>query len=286
MSNKGIKWLPAFTTFLALISTITLGQPLLAKKEPALIISNKKVSLAELKNQFKSIRVTIPHNPAYEGKEKTYDAFEFNQILTELMNVDLKKDNRDQLLLVLARDKYVSQIPLSYFTTKGQAYLAYQEAPDTILANNITQDGRWSFVRAQGKKDDPGPFYIVWNNTNTYPTAWPYQIVSLKVVNKKELTFNKFLNPSDQSLTIKQGHKIFNNVCSACHSLFYQGAVGRAPDLGMVTSYLHPTDITRLVKNGRGYMPAIGKNFTTEDINSLIDYLSWVSKQSSKIKCH
>ncbi|HCL0960188.1 TPA: cytochrome c, partial [Legionella pneumophila] len=67
--------------------------------------------------------------------------------------------------------------------------------------------------------------------------------------------------------------------------LFYKGALGRAPDLGMVTSYLTPSDISKLVKNGRGYMPPIGKNLSTEEINDLIKFLIWVNKQASKLKC-
>ncbi|HAU1282028.1 TPA: cytochrome c, partial [Legionella pneumophila] len=63
------------------------------------------------------------------------------------------------------------------------------------------------------------------------------------------------------------------------------GAQGRAPDLGMVMSYLTPSDISKLVKNGRGYMPPIGKNLSTEEINDLIKFLIWVNKQASKLKC-
>jgi mono/diheme cytochrome c family protein len=53
----------------------------------------------------------------------------------------------------------------------------------------------------------------------------------------------------------------------------------------MVTSYLTPFDISKLVKNGRGYMPPIGKNLSPEEINDLIEFLNWVSRQSSKLKC-
>ncbi|HDU7992435.1 TPA: cytochrome c, partial [Legionella pneumophila] len=51
------------------------------------------------------------------------------------------------------------------------------------------------------------------------------------------------------------------------------------------TSYLTPSDISKLVKNGRGYMPPIGKNLSTEEINDLIKFLIWVNKQASKLKC-
>ncbi|HGE4915950.1 TPA: cytochrome c, partial [Legionella pneumophila] len=54
---------------------------------------------------------------------------------------------------------------------------------------------------------------------------------------------------------------------------------------GMVMSYLTPSDISKLVKNGRGYMPPIGKNLSTEEINDLIKFLIWVNKQASKLKC-
>ncbi|HDV5709960.1 TPA: cytochrome c [Legionella pneumophila] len=280
-----LMYLLVYAVNLILLSTCCFGESDSTEKQLKITIAGKTYTLLELKKQFKTIRVIIPHNPAYNNQKKTYDAFDMNQILTKLMGADLQKKNTEQILLAQTLDKYVSQTPLLYFTTKGQAYLAYQEAPDTISDNNITKDGRWSYINQHGKKENPGPFYIVWNNTSTYPTSWPYQVISIQIVNKKELTFSLFLNPLNESESVKNGHHVFNNLCSPCHSLFYKGAQGRAPDLGMVTSYLTPSDISKLVKNGRGYMPPIGKNLSPKEINDLIEFLAWVNKQSSKLKC-
>lgn len=274
-----------YAVHLVLVSTCCFGEPNSPEKLLKITIANKTYTLSELKKQFKTIRVIISHNPAYNYQKKTYDAFDINQILEQLMGADLQKNNANQVLLAQTIDKYVSQTPLLYFTTKGHAYLAYQETPGTISDNNITKDGRWSYINQHGKKENPGPFYIVWDNTSTYPVSWPYQVISMQIVNNKELTFSHFLNPLNESASVQNGHHIFNNICSTCHSLFYKGAQGRAPDLGMVTSYLTPSDISKLVKNGRGYMPPIGKNLSTEEINDLIKFLIWVNKQASKLKC-
>ncbi|HFX6179203.1 TPA: cytochrome c, partial [Legionella pneumophila] len=270
---------------LVLLSACCFGAPNSIEKQLKIIIANKAYTLSDLKKQFKTIRVSIPFNPAYNNVKKVYYAFDMNQILTKLLAVDLQKNNVDQVLLAQTADNYMSQTPLLYFTTKGQAYLAYQEAPETISDKDITKDGRWSYINQHGKKDNPGPFYIVWDNTSTYPAGWPYQVISIQIVNKKDLAFSRFLNPLHESESIKNGHHIFNNMCSTCHSIFYKGAQGRAPDLGKVTSYLTPSDISKLVKHGRGYMPPIGKNLSTEEINDLIKFLIWVNRQSSKLKC-
>ncbi|TIG07486.1 cytochrome c, partial [Legionella pneumophila] len=135
------------------------GEPNSPEKLLKITIANKTYTLSELKKQFKTIRVIISHNPAYNYQKKTYDAFDINQILEQLMGADLQKNNADQVLLAQTLDKYVSQTPLLHFTTKGRAYLAYQETPGTISDNNITKDGRWSYINQHGKKENPGPFY-------------------------------------------------------------------------------------------------------------------------------
>lgn len=255
-----------------------------ATQDPKIKIGDKIYPLSLLKKQFKTYKVVVAHNPAYGSAKKVYDAFNLNQILSKLLAVDFTKVNKDQVLIVDTLDHYLSQIPLKNFTTEGQAYLAYREASNTIAEQYRTEDNLWSYISKYEKKVNPGPFYIVWDNTKTYPTGWPYQVISMHVVNKNHLVLYEILNPVNQSTSVKKGQALFIANCSPCHSLYYQGAQGRAPDLGMVTNYLAPDNITNLIRNGRGGMPPIGKNFSQEEIESIISYLQWVSHQSSRIK--
>jgi len=147
-------------------------------------IGDSTYSLSQLKNQFKTIKVVIEHNPAYKGERKVYHAFDMNDILSKLLNVDLKKIDQGDLLVAKTIDDYDSKTPLINFTSKGHAYLAFRELPETIADGNKTEDGQWSYIMKDGKQINPGPFYIVWDNTKTYPLGWPYQVKSIKILTK------------------------------------------------------------------------------------------------------
>lgn len=144
-------------------------------------IGKSTYSLSQLKKQFKTIQVVIQHNPAYKGKKKIYNAFDMNEILSKVLNVDLKTVKQGDILVAKTLDDYESKMPLIDFMTKGHAFLAYQELPDTIAADNKTNDGQWSYVIKEGKKISPGPFYIIWDTTTTYPSGWPFQITSIQI---------------------------------------------------------------------------------------------------------
>ncbi|WP_419419384.1 c-type cytochrome [Legionella sp. D16C41] len=243
-------------------------------------INEKAISLAELKKRIKPVRVVI-YNPTYKA-EKAYYVFPLKEILSELLNVDFSKNIANQLLLVETKDRYLGKIPLSYFNSKDNAYLAYSEDPKNIAPALKTPDGNWSYLFAHQEKIHPGPFYIVWDTTKTYPVGWPFQVISLKIADQKQFIVD-FLSPDSDAKSLKHGHDLFQNVCSSCHSLYYHGNIGRAPDLGMVTNYLTVTDIAKIITHGRGYMPAIGSHFSEQDIKDTISYLSWVSKKGPSL---
>lgn len=249
-----------------------------------IVIGKRTYTLSQLKQKLKPIQVTIKDNPAYSNKKKVYAAFRMKEVLTSIFGINLTKNNNGLVLQIITKDNYLSQVPINDFITKGNAYLAYKEACSSKDKQN-SNDGAWSPVNVKGKLVNPGPFYLVWDTIKTYPVGWPFQIISIKLINKNDQTFMKVLNPINESSLDKTGHNIFNTYCSSCHSLYYQGTLGHAPDLGMVTNYLSNTDIEKLVRNDRGYMPAIGKNFSKEEIKALLSYLSWVSHQSKKYIC-
>ncbi|WP_367608362.1 hypothetical protein [Legionella sp. W05-934-2] len=150
--------------------------------EQSLKIGEKHYTLSELKKQFKTHHVVVVDNPEYAGITKEYDAFDFNEILAKGLHANLENVKRDQLVIINTKDEYLSQIPLRYFTSKGKAYLAYQETPNSQSRANKTKDGRWEYIAAHGTQVDPGPFYLVWDSPQTYPTGWPYQVISIRIV--------------------------------------------------------------------------------------------------------
>ncbi|KTD14412.1 hypothetical protein E3983_11660 [Legionella israelensis] len=178
--NKKRSWLSAFFIMAVLSETNSYA----FTQDPDIKIGNRVYTLSQLKKQFKPVKVTVFHNPAYANEKKEYCAFPLNPILSKLLDVDFNQKNSEQVLLVDTLDDYLSQIPIPHFTTKGRAYLAYREVPGTISEKYRTKDGFWSYVTKDGKKVNPGPYYIIWDNSSTYPTGWPYQVVSMSIVNK------------------------------------------------------------------------------------------------------
>ena len=70
------------------------------------------------------------------------------------------------------------------------------------------------------------------------------------------------------------GAKIFQANCAACHQLDGQGIPGAFPALvGNAFLVSDVNNVTRVVLNGRGGMPAFSKDLKNEELASVIEYV-------------
>jgi cytochrome c oxidase subunit II len=67
------------------------------------------------------------------------------------------------------------------------------------------------------------------------------------------------------------GKEIFVGVCAKCHGLAGQGQIG--PAIAQSPILQDRQGLTTLLRNGRGLMPAVGKNWTDDQIDTLRAYL-------------
>lgn len=281
IQNRKIPLTQFFLTCLLIIMAPTIIFS--SSDDPALLINNQKITLSTLKQTFPVLSVTIAQNPAYNNQKKRYLAFKLHPILEkyfpELLNT---KASTSLTLKVNTVDYYMSDIPLTLFSQNNKtAYLAFQEIIDNDT-DPLSPDKRWTLVKSSGKILNPAPYYIVWNTTKDYPGAWPFSITSLMIIEKQPVPSLLPSSPGKQNKLSYQGLEIFMTHCARCHSLFHKGAQGKAPDLGYVTRYLPEDTIQNTIKNGFRFMPAIGKNFSQNEIKSLVAYLKWVAEHKPK----
>ena len=67
------------------------------------------------------------------------------------------------------------------------------------------------------------------------------------------------------------GHDTFNGVCAKCHGLAGQGLVG--PSISQSPLLADRNALTVLFRNGRNAMPAVGNDWSDQQLNATIDYL-------------
>jgi cytochrome c oxidase subunit 2 len=74
------------------------------------------------------------------------------------------------------------------------------------------------------------------------------------------------------------GHDTFVGVCAKCHGLSGQGLIG--PAIATDPLLADRKALTILLRNGRNQMPAVGSDWSTQQLNATIDYL----QQHFKVK--
>jgi cytochrome c oxidase subunit II len=67
------------------------------------------------------------------------------------------------------------------------------------------------------------------------------------------------------------GKSEWEGVCATCHG--DQGQGGYGPAINSNPLVVQPAGLTALLRNGRGLMPAVGNNWTKEQIDALIAYI-------------
>jgi cytochrome c oxidase subunit 2 len=91
-------------------------------------------------------------------------------------------------------------------------------------------------------------------------------LASVEVISGEE--FDAWLESGNEDL----GREEWQGVCAKCHGLNGEGGIG--PRIAGSPTLTDPEDLGTLVRNGRGAMPAVGADWTDEQVTALVDYLT------------
>jgi cytochrome c oxidase subunit II len=94
-------------------------------------------------------------------------------------------------------------------------------------------------------------------------------LASVEVMSPDE--FEGWLEQQDASPT-DLGKEEWEGVCAKCHGLNGEGGIG--PRIAGSPTLTDAEDLGNLVRNGRGAMPAVGADWTDEQVTALLDYLT------------
>lgn len=130
--------------------------------------------------------------------------------------------------------------PVSVFENKGEQYIAAYSAGN-LFAGTARGDSVWLFA-LKGTMEQVAP-----------PSIGPPTAVSAPVI----------------AADVKNGQKIFGEVCSGCHGSSGQGGHG-GPSL---TSIRDIAKIVQIVQQGGGQMPSFGSSLTAKDIHDVTAYI-------------
>lgn len=206
--------------------------------------------------------VVIDH-PNYEGR-KSYVGVSFNKFIQQ----ELRSFSDEDLIIITCTDGYRPVLDAKVFKD-GKAILAIREDSPS---KRITKDRRWTKVKMENEFVTPGPYYLVWPSQENHKHSWPYQIQSIEVRKKKN--FNEFLKIKPKSEVARKGFETFKSKCIKCHSIFYIGPKGKAPDLAYVMGYRTKSYVSNRIRKGRGKMPPFSKAMISDnEVEEVLKYL-------------
>ena len=98
-------------------------------------------------------------------------------------------------------------------------------------------------------------------------------LASVEVVSQDE--FDAWLERAvaeQESGSGELGREEWEGVCAKCHGMNGEGGIG--PRIAGSPTLTDAEDLGNLVRNGRGAMPAVGADWTDEQVAALVDYLT------------
>lgn len=172
-----------------------------------------------------------------------------------------------------AADGYTVTIPW-HLLDRHRAALAVRDL-------DLSEGRDWLPFRQGRNQAVPAPFYLVWPaGTDAVPERyWPYQLVAISI-RPFGAAFGA-ARPRGDDPEIREGFKIFRDICMACHSVnLVGGTVG--PELNVP---MNPTEYWRLellpkyIRNApafhaRSRMPSLVDQLTAENVTAVMSYLT------------
>ena len=95
-------------------------------------------------------------------------------------------------------------------------------------------------------------------------------LASVEVMSRE--AFDAWLAERDDDDPAELGQEEWEGVCAKCHGLNGEGGIG--PRIAGSPTLTDLEDLGNLVHNGRGAMPAVGADWTDEQIAALVEYLT------------
>ncbi len=200
-------------------------------------------------------------------KDKTYQAFPFQENLATVLPADLDREGLE--IVFRCVDGYGPSIPLTYLDSSA-AYLAYRD-PELATANTSWGDSL---------QQKFAPFYIVWEKN---PVAgknlpWAYGLYQIEI-NSFAAEY-QYSIPTDAQFAA--GFELFQEKCMKCHAINQEG--GRmAPEFNYpknITEYWDKEDIWAFAKAPQSYratslMPAV-TDLEREEFEQIYAYLEHI----------
>ncbi len=228
--------------------------------------------IIEKKGKNGLVEVSIEHDQ-YFKKPKAFLGFELRPILDSIIKAN-HFDTTDMLVVFECTDGYSPSMDLSkaYSDTKG--YIVIKDK-DAIGDNNWIDSLSSRFM----------PSYLVWQNVEpkNHSFPWPYGLVTMRLIPaaSEYKTVYPFKNPE-----MVKGFTLFRDNCNKCHAINHVGGV-MGPEFNVpknITEYWKEEDIVQFVLNPKSYrsnsqMPPFQGVLSVEEIQIIIDYLKFVSKQ-------
>jgi cytochrome c oxidase subunit 2 len=94
-------------------------------------------------------------------------------------------------------------------------------------------------------------------------------LATVEVVSQDQ--FDAWLEDRDAN-AVELGREEWEGVCAKCHGMNGEGGIG--PRIAGSPTLTDLEDLGNLVRNGRGEMPAVGADWSDEQVGALVEYLT------------
>jgi mono/diheme cytochrome c family protein len=210
----------------------------------------------------------------YYGSRKRFRAWPLRCVLEQGFGA-LGPEFAEQEVLMRALDGYTRATQGAVLVEAG-GYLAFADADRS--------DG--GFDPIEFRRDDPGPFYLVWQGAGESDTArypWPYQLSEIEVVRIDERFPHLVPTGAAPGSPAQRGFALFRERCIQCHAI--NGDGGRVgPELNVpqsIVDYRPEAQLRAFIRDPEQfrYTQMTGNPDLSEaDLDALIAYLRHMSR--------
>ncbi|MFZ9595289.1 MAG: c-type cytochrome [Bdellovibrionia bacterium] len=259
---------------------------------------------SELLQRADLVRIEVAHDPAYEGRKKTYDAIALKDLF---QGMDL---SQAEMIEFYCQDGFSAPIPkkvlLSDLPHSSKAYLAIEPLSSEASLESMSPSERssaqpaqkWEPLAHQKGSTTPGPFYLIWTNPENSQIKreeWPFQVVRFELKKSLQEIYPRIFFESTNRVRpeVRRGLQVFSENCLACHTLNQQGPSHLGPDLNLPmnpTEYFKPQVLVQFIREPKSVrtwseskMPAFGKDVLGDrEVADLISYLRFMASHKQR----
>ena len=228
----------------------------------------RTLTLAELTDRIQSEELS--NCDGYYHRMKRFRGFAIDRVLAAGLQGESVGTLSERPFVLRARDGYT--VPISgQRLLEGGAYIAFED---------LDHPGSWDPIGPQ--RADPGPFYLVWRESNqcdleTHPRPW--QLAVLEIARYETVFPHSVPAGVTESSETYLGFQRFSSLCIRCHAINREG--GRVgPELNVpqnITEYRPIEQIRAYIRNPLqfwyGNMPA-HPSLDDRALDQLVAYLT------------